>query len=137
MVDFYYHNLFLYHFASMLYPVAKCHSQLTWEISCLITSSFNKGFVYYQRIENEKIISQRCRDKWSQWPKGARVSKNNKSSDIFSMRLKGVLRKIQKISVLILIFDISRLFGKVLSNVTLNEPLSWPLIKNCLEGKVQ
>ena len=53
----------------MIYPVAKCHSQLS-------------------KLENEDIISQIVGIGWFCNQNGDRVSKANKSCYIWSMRLK-------------------------------------------------
>ena len=64
-------------FASKLYAVAKCHSQLS-------------------KVEDEVIISQIVRISEGCDQNGNRVSKNDKSCHICSMRLKGVLVTYEK-----------------------------------------
>ena len=55
-----------------------------------VPSSVNKGCVYYQKVENEKIISQIVGISEVLGQNADRVSKNDKSCHIFSIRLKGV-----------------------------------------------
>ena len=49
------------------------------------------GFVYYQIVENEKKIGQNVRVSEACDQNGDRVSKNNKSRHICTMRLKRTL----------------------------------------------
>ena len=57
---------------------------------------FNFGVVYYQKVENEKIISQIVGISKICDQNGDRVSKNYKYSHICSMALKRVLAKYEK-----------------------------------------
>ena len=56
-------------------------------ISCLIPSSVSKGSVYYQKFEDEKIISQIVKISEDCDQNGNRVSKNDENCHICIMGL--------------------------------------------------